>query len=87
MINADKIQVTGNKGNAKQYHRYSGYQGGLKTINFNDLRAKAPERIIEEAVRGMMPKNSLGRAMFKKLKVYRGAEHKHASQQPKPLDI
>jgi large subunit ribosomal protein L13 len=87
VINAEKIHVTGNKGNAKQYHRYSGYQGGLKSISFNALRNKAPERIIEEAVRGMLPKNTLGRAMFKKLKVYRGADHRHSSQQPKPLEI
>lgn len=87
VINAEKIQVTGNKNNDKIYHRYSGYQGGLKSINFNDLRAKHPERLIEYAVRGMLPKNPLGREMFRKLKVYAGTEHRHAAQTPKTLEI
>ena len=87
VINADKIQVTGKKGRDKVYHRYSGYQSGLKTIRFNDQRAKHPERLIEYAVRGMLPKNSLDRAMFRKLKVYAGPGHRHAAQTPKTLDI
>ncbi len=87
VVNAEKIQVTGNKTEAKIYHHYSGYIGGMKTISFAKLRQKAPERIIETAVRGMLPKNSLGRAMFKKLKVYAGPDHRHAAQQPKTLDI
>jgi large subunit ribosomal protein L13 len=87
VINAGKIQVTGQKGSAKKYHRYSGYQSGLKEISFNDLRARRPERLIEYAVKGMLPKNPLGRQMFRKLKVYAGAEHKHTAQNPKTFDI
>ena len=87
VINADKVQVTGQKGTDKMYYRYSGYQSGLKEINFNDLRARHPERIIEHAVKGMLPKNSLGRQMFRKLKVYAGTEHKHTAQNPKVLKI
>lgn len=87
VVNAAKIEVTGRKADAKQYHSYSGYQSGLKTTGFKDMRSKTPERIIEAAVRGMLPKGPLGRAMFRKLKVYRDATHNHAAQQPKPLDI
>ena len=87
VINAGQIQVTGNKARTKLYQRYSGYQSGLKSVSFRDLRATAPERIIEAAVRGMLPKGPLGRAMFRKLKVYGGAEHGHQAQQPKPLEI
>jgi len=87
VVNADKIAVTGNKESDKVYHHHTGYPGGLKSINLQKLRAKAPEMIIENAVRGMLPKNPLGRAMFRKLKVYAGAEHAHAAQQPKILDI
>jgi len=87
VINAGKIQVTGAKTDAKLYHSYSGYQSGLKTTRFRDLRNKAPEKIIEIAVRGMLPKGPLGRAMFRKLKVYAGAEHQHSAQQPKILEI
>jgi len=87
VINAGKVQVTGQKGLAKKYYRYSGYQSGLKEINFNDLRKRKPERIIEEAVKGMLPKNPLGREMFRKLKVYAGAEHNHTAQSPKALDL
>ncbi len=87
VINADKVQVTGQKSKAKMYYRYSGYQGGMKEINFSDLRARNARRLIEHAVRGMLPKNSLGRQMIRKLKVYSGAEHKHAAQNPKQLDI
>jgi large subunit ribosomal protein L13 len=71
----------------KMYHHHTGYIGNLKSISLEKLLDKAPERVIEAAVKGMMPKNPLGRAMFKKLKVYAGPEHKHASQQPQPLDI
>ena len=87
VINAGKVQVTGGKENKKFYHAYSGYQSGLKTISFRDLRARKPERIIETAVRGMLPKGPLGRAMIRKLKVYAGANHQHAAQQPKTLEI
>jgi large subunit ribosomal protein L13 len=87
IINADKIQVTGQKARDKLYHRYSGYQSGLKVATFDELMKKAPEDVIEAAVRGMLPKNPLGRQMFRKLKVYRGAEHKHEAQSPKALEI
>ena len=87
VINARKIRVTGNKGRDKSYFRYSGYQSGLKRLSFDQLQAKHPERIIEHAVRGMLPKNSLGRQMFRKLKVYADADHKHAAQTPKALTI
>ncbi len=87
VINASKVAVTGNKASAKQYYRHTGYPGGLKSINFEKLRDKAPERIIENAVKGMLPKNPLGRAMFAKLKVYADASHPHAAQQPISLDI
>lgn len=85
VINAAKIEVTGKKAQDKQYHHYSGYQSGLKTMSFRDLRVRAPERIIEIAVRGMLPKGPLGRAMLRKLKVYRDGEHEHQAQQPKAL--
>ena len=87
VINAEKVKVTGNKAKNKMYYRHSGYMGGLKEINFEDLIQKAPERVIETAVKGMMPKNPLGRAMFRKLKVYAGTQHKHAAQQPQVLEI
>jgi large subunit ribosomal protein L13 len=87
VINAGKIEVTGNKATDKFYHTYSGYQSGLKSISFRDLRIKAPDRIIEIAVRGMLPKGPLGRAMLRKLKVYPGATHTHSAQQPKTLEI
>jgi large subunit ribosomal protein L13 len=87
VINAAKIRVSGNKARDKIYHHHSGYIGGLKSINFEKLIAKAPERVIQRAVKGMLPKNPLGRAMFRKLKVYPGTDHRHAAQQPKPLDI
>lgn len=87
VINADKVQVTGRKADAKMYYRYSGYPSGLKATSFKQLQQKRPERIIEQAVRGMLPKNSLGRAMIKKLKVYAGPEHKHDAQNPKRLEI
>ena len=87
VINAEKIRVTGNKTKDKMYYKHSGYIGGLKAINFEDLIQKAPERVLETAVKGMLPKNILGRAMFRKLKVYAGATHQHTAQQPKPLEI
>jgi len=87
VINAEKVHVTGRKAANKMYYHHSGYIGNLKSISFDKLLAKAPERIIQTAVKGMLPKNSLGRAMFKKLKVYAGSEHNHAAQQPKPLEI
>ncbi len=87
VINAEKIRVTGNKAKNKIYYNHSGYMGGLKQISFEKLIDKAPERVIERAVKGMLPKNSLGRTMYRKLKVYAGAKHEHAAQQPQPLEI
>ena len=87
VINAEKVQVTGKKASDKIYHSHTGYPGGLKSISFEKLIDKAPERTIQSAVKGMPPKNPLGRAMFGKLKVYAGAEHPHTAQQPKVLDI
>jgi len=87
VINAEKIRVTGNKLNDKVYYHHTGYIGNMKSINLGKQLQKAPTRVIETAVKGMLPKNPLGRAMFRKLKVYAGAEHKHTAQQPKPLDI
>ena len=87
VINAEKVKVTGNKAKDKMYYNHSGYMGGLKQINFEDLIQKAPERVIEAAVKGMLPKNPLGRAMYRKLKVYAGKEHKHTAQQPQVLEI
>lgn len=82
IINADKVKVTGRKANQKRYTRYSGYPGGLRSDDFNDLIQKYPDRIIKSAVRGMLPKNRLGRKIFKKLKVYAGSEHPHSAQKP-----
>ena len=87
VINADKVAVTGNKMKNKLYHHHTGYPGGLKTVNFEKLQATKPEMIIEKAVKGMLPKNPLGRDMFRKLKVFAGSEHDHAAQQPKALEI
>lgn len=87
VINADKVKVTGNKAKGKIYHAHSGFPGGLKSISFEKLLDKAPERVIKLAVKGMLPKNPLGRAMFKKLKVYAGAEHPHGAQQPVTVNI
>ena len=87
VINAEKIRVTGNKLQQKMYHHHTGYIGNLKSITLEKQLQKAPERVIETAVRGMMPKNKLGRAMFKKLRVYAGSEHQHTAQQPIALDI
>jgi large subunit ribosomal protein L13 len=87
VINAEKIRVTGAKRTDKMYHRHTGYPGGLKSMSFEKLIEKAPERVIQGAVKGMLPRNPLGRAMFKKLKVYAGTEHPHAAQQPQVLNI
>jgi len=87
VVNADKIKVTGLKEENKLYQHHTRTPGGLKTINLAKLRVKAPEQIIEKAVKGMLPKGPLGREMFKKLKVYKGAEHKHHAQGPKNLEL
>ena len=87
VINAEKVAVTGNKMKDKLYHHHTGYPGGLKTVNFEKLQQTKPEMIIEKAVKGMLPKNPLGRDMFRKLKVYAGSEHNHAAQQPTALEI
>jgi large subunit ribosomal protein L13 len=87
VVNAEKVRVTGAKATDKMYHRHTGYPGGLKSMSFEKLIDKAPERVIQGAVKGMLPRNPLGRAMFKKLKVYAGAEHPHAAQQPQALNI
>ncbi|MDO5687157.1 MAG: 50S ribosomal protein L13 [Neisseria sp.] len=87
VINADKIRVTGNKAEGKIYYRHTGFPGGLLERTFSQFQDKHPERVLETAVKGMLPKGPLGYAMIKKLKVYAGAEHNHAAQQPKVLDI
>lgn len=87
VVNAEKIRVTGRKLDQKIYHRHSGYPGGLKTIPLRELLEENPTRVIEHAVRGMLPRNRLGRKLFKKLKVYAGPDHPHQAQQPKPLDL
>ena len=87
IVNADKVAVTGNKETDKVYYHHTGFPGGIKSISLDKQRSKAPERIIESAVRGMLPKNKLGRAMFRKLKVYAGPQHNHEAQQPKALEI
>jgi large subunit ribosomal protein L13 len=85
VTNAEKVVLTGRKAEEKVYHRHTGYPGGLKTAAVQELSSRYPERLIEEAVRGMLPKSKLGRRQFKKLKVYRGASHPHEAQQPKPF--
>ncbi|GIX31883.1 MAG: 50S ribosomal protein L13 [Porticoccaceae bacterium] len=87
VVNAAKVRVTGRKATDKKYYRHSGYPGGIVETNFEKLLAKAPERVIELAVKGMLPRGPLGRAMFRKLKVYAGAEHPHAAQQPRELAL
>ncbi len=87
VINAEKVKVTGNKEQDKMYHHHTGYVGHLKSVNLSKLRETHPERILKTAVKGMLPKNALGRAMFKKLKVYAGDQHAHTAQQPQVLDI
>ena len=87
VVNAEKINVTGQKLDQKIYYRHSGYPGGLKQITLRRQLQTHPERVLEAAVRGMLPKNRLGRKMFKKLKVYAGPDHPHQAQQPKPLQV
>ncbi len=87
VINAEKVRVSGNKAKNKIYYRHTGYVGGIKELSFEKMIQKAPERPIESAVKGMLPKGPLGRAMYKKLKVYAGSEHPHAAQQPQELTL
>jgi large subunit ribosomal protein L13 len=87
VVNADKVRVTGNKMDQKFYHRHSGYPGGLTSTSLRDQLSRHPERVLEAAVRGMLPKNKLGRQMIKKLKVYASDSHPHQAQQPKPLEL
>jgi large subunit ribosomal protein L13 len=87
IVNADKVALSGNKREQKRAYRHSGYPGGLRSIGYGDLLAKHPERAVEKAIKGMLPKNTLGRKMFSKVKVYRGPEHPHQAQQPVPFEI
>ena len=87
IVNAEKIRVTGNKFEDKIYHHHTGYVGNLKSVSFKDLQNKKPEAIIQNAVKGMLPKGPLGRRMFKKMKVFTGPNHTHTAQQPQPLEI
>ncbi len=87
VINAEKVRLTGKKSEQKVYYHHTGYIGGLKSTSFARMISTKPERVVEIAVKGMLPKNTLGRAMARKLKVYRGPEHPHAAQQPQPLTI
>jgi len=87
VVNAERVHLTGRKESRKLYHHHSGYMGGLKTATAEELRRKHPERIVEEAIRGMLPKTKLGRAMFSKLKVYAGEAHPHRAQKPQAIGI
>jgi large subunit ribosomal protein L13 len=87
VVNADKLRVTGNKTKDKLYHRHTGYPGGIYSTSFEKLQQKHPERVLQLAVKGMLPKGPLGYAMIKKMKVYAGGEHPHTAQQPKTLEI
>jgi len=87
VVNAEKIKVTGKKSDKKLYRRHSGRPGGLKVENFNSLQARIPERIVEKAIKGMLPHTRLGRQLFKKLKVYKGSDHPHAAQEPQKLNL
>jgi len=87
VVNAGKIRVTGRKASDKMYHHHTGYIGNMKSISFEKLQQKAPGRVLELAVKGMLPKNPLGRAMYRKLKIYPGPDHQHSAQQPKALEI
>jgi len=87
VVNAEKIHVTGRKAEQKVYYRHTGYPGGLRTSTYEDVLNKHPERILRTAIKGMMPNNVLGRQMFKKLRVYAGAEHGHSAQQPQVLEL
>ncbi|MGK5529162.1 50S ribosomal protein L13 [Streptomyces sp. URMC 129] len=87
IVNADKVHLSGNKRTQKMAYRHSGYPGGLRSVRYEDLLKNNPEKAVEKAVKGMLPKNTLGRQMFSKLKVYAGPEHPHAAQQPVPFEI
>lgn len=87
VVNADKIRLTGNKAETKEYQRYSGYPGGQKNIPFRRMMERYPERVVEMAIKRMLPKNTLGAHMYKKLKVYSGPEHNHAAQQPQKMEL
>ena len=87
VVNAEKIRVTGNKMKDKMYHRYTGYIGNLKSMSLEKLMDSAPERALQLAVKGMLPRNPLGRKMLSKLRIYTGPEHEHQAQQPQPLEI
>lgn len=87
VVNAEKVKVTGKKLNQKIYYRHSDYVGGMKETTLKEMLAKHPERVIEHAVKGMLPKGTLGRQMYRKLFVYAGPEHKHAAQKPEPLEV
>jgi large subunit ribosomal protein L13 len=87
VVNADKIALSGSKLEQKKAYRHSGYPGGLRAVNYGDLMAKHPERVVEKAVKGMLPKNTLGRKTLSKLKVYAGPDHPHQAQQPQPYEI
>ena len=87
VVNAEKVAVTGNKANAKKYYRHTGHPGGIKETSFREMIENHPTRVLETAVKGMMPRNKLGRAMFAKLKVFAGESHRHEAQQPKVLEI
>jgi large subunit ribosomal protein L13 len=87
VVNAEKIRVTGNKKKDKMYHRYTGYIGNLKSVSLEKMLDEHPERVLEKAVKGMLPRGPLGREMFKKLRVFKGPEHDHAAQQPIPLEV
>lgn len=87
VINAEKVALTGRKAGAKKYYRHTGYPGGIRETSFREMNEKHPERVIELAVKGMLPRNKLGRAMFSKLKVYAGNEHQHHAQQPQVLEL
>jgi large subunit ribosomal protein L13 len=87
IVNADKVALSGNKLEQKKAYRHSGYPGGLRSVNYADLLAKHPERAVEKAIKGMLPKNSLGRKMFGKVKVYAGPDHPHQAQKPVPFEI
>lgn len=85
IVNAEKVKLSGKKMDQKVYRHHSGYPGGLKQVSFREMRQKHPERILEKAIKGMLPKNKLGRQMYRKLKVYAGPDHKHSAQQPEAL--
>ena len=87
VVNAEKISYTGNKGKDKIYYTHSGYPGGIKGVSLEDLASKAPDKVIKSAVKGMLPRGPLGREMFRKLRVYSGADHPHIAQNPQPLEI